>query len=69
MKIAALLLLLAPALFLFQGEEGSGPDRPAVGEPAPAFRLNDQNGHLVRVGGKSESWTVVAFFPKALTPG
>ena len=40
-----------------------------VGEVAPAFRLNDHLGKLVKVGGKSENWTVIAFYPKAMTPG
>lgn len=45
-------------------------DKPlAVGDKAPAFVLNDQEGKLVRVGGKSEQWTVIAFYPKALTGG
>lgn len=42
---------------------------PQVGKPAPAFRLNDHTGAAVRVGRKSETWTVLAFYPKAATPG
>ena len=47
------------------------PPAPAVrvGEPAPRFRLNDHEGRAVRVGGRSKTWTVVAFYPKAATPG
>ncbi len=41
----------------------------AVGDEAPAFVLNNQEGQLVRVGGKAEQWTVIAFYPKALTGG
>jgi hypothetical protein len=41
----------------------------AVDQAAPAFRVNDHLGKAVSVGGESESWTVVAFFPKAATPG
>ena len=40
-----------------------------LGEAAPVFRLNDQDGHAVAVGGKSDHWTVLAFYPKAATPG
>jgi hypothetical protein len=43
--------------------------RVAVGKPAPVFTLNDHNGQGVRVGGESERWIVLAFFPKAATPG
>jgi len=69
MKYAPLALLLTSALLLAQDEETAGPRPPAVGELAPSFRLNDQAGNLRTVGGKSELWTVVAFYPKALTPG
>ncbi|MCR9245063.1 MAG: hypothetical protein NXI31_08520 [bacterium] len=41
----------------------------AVGKPAPAFRLNDDGGRLTKVGGKTANWTVLAFYPKASTPG
>ena len=45
-------------------------DKPlAVGQEAPAFVLNDQNGELARVGGESDEWVVLAFYPKALTGG
>jgi len=42
---------------------------PAVGENAPRMRLNDHAGNIVSVGGESERWTVLAFYPKAMTPG
>lgn len=48
------------------------PQDPAVakvGKPAPAFRVNDHTGKAVRFGGKSKTWTVLAFYPKAGTPG
>jgi peroxiredoxin Q/BCP len=47
----------------------SEPAVPEVGKPAPAFRLNDDGGRAVAVGGKAAAWTVLAFFPKAATPG
>lgn len=40
-----------------------------VGKPAPAFRLNDHLGKMAKVGGVSKNWTVIAFYPKAMTPG
>ena len=42
---------------------------PEVGKPAPALRLNDHHGKIVELGGKRANWTVLAFFPKAATPG
>jgi thioredoxin-dependent peroxiredoxin len=48
-------------------------DAPAaleIGKPAPAFRLNDHTGKLVEVGpDKTTNWTVLAFYPKAMTAG
>ncbi len=64
-----LLLAVALAPLLVQDEAKQPPALPQIGEPAPAFRLNDHAGKAVRVGGESETWTVVAFFPKAATPG
>ena len=58
-------VLLVP--LLLQDSRPSG--GPEVGHPAPAFRLNDHNGKIVAFGGKSESWTVLAFYPKASTSG
>ncbi len=63
----ATLSLLATVLLCFQA---AAPPRTAeIDRPLPAFRLNDQAGSIQRIGGKSELWTVVAFYPKALTPG
>jgi peroxiredoxin Q/BCP len=46
------------------------PKAPEVGKPAPAFRLNDHTGKAVAVGpGATKAWTVLAFYPKAMTPG
>lgn len=43
---------------------------PVVGERAPAFQLNDHTGRGTELPiGDEESWTVLAFFPKAATPG
>ncbi len=42
---------------------------PEVGKAAPALRLNDHHGHAVAIGGAAETWTVLAFYPKAATPG
>ena len=43
--------------------------KPEVGKPAPKFRVNDHTGKSVTVGEPSDYWTVLAFYPKAATPG
>jgi hypothetical protein len=45
------------------------PAAPKIGDPLPTSRVNDHLGSAVVVGGKTGHWTVVAFFPKAATPG
>lgn len=41
-----------------------------IGGEAPDFRLNDQDGKAARLQDlRASGWTVLAFFPKALTPG
>ena len=42
--------------------------RPNVGEPAPSFTLKDQRGQDVTFPPKG-AWAVLAFYPKAGTPG
>ena len=69
MKSSWLALLASFALVVAQESQSAEPAPPEVGQPAPAFRLNDQEGRIVEVGGKSDTWTVLAFFPKAMTPG
>ena len=67
MRFAAFALAAGSALLWFQDAEA--PTRPEIGKPAPAFRLNDHTGQAASVGGAADTWTVVAFYPKALTPG
>lgn len=68
---SSLLLTLAALPLLWQQSKPveARPAAPVVGKAAPTFRLNDQAGQAVSVGGKAEQWTVVAFYPKAMTPG
>ncbi|MDJ0975694.1 MAG: hypothetical protein QNJ98_14630 [Planctomycetota bacterium] len=57
----------APLVATGEPEEGL-----KVGAPAPTFRLNDQEGKVVdplATARKAERWLILAFFPKALTPG
>lgn len=44
-------------------------EAPAVGEPAPAFRLQDQNNRWHTLDDYSGQWVVMFFYPKADTPG
>jgi peroxiredoxin Q/BCP len=70
MKHSLLALALAALGSLFLQDSGGEPGGPPkVGDPAPSFRLNDQDGHATRIGGPRERWTILAFYPKALTPG
>lgn len=59
----AFLLASSPTLF------AQGDPLPVVGEPAPVVTVKDHDGKDVTVGGKSKTWTVLAFYPKALTGG
>ncbi len=65
------LALLAPfsQMDLSAQVEASSPVVPVVGKAAPTLRLNDHTGKAVRIGGESETWTVLAFYPRAGTAG
>ena len=68
-SLTALLLCLP---LLAQDPTPAPAEKPivaAVGQPAPAFRLNDETGAATKVGRTSETWTVLAFYPKASTGG
>lgn len=67
MKTLLLAACLAAPWLLPQGS--SKPAGPEVGSPAPSIRLNDQDGVAQAVGGAVEDWTVLAFYPKAMTGG
>lgn len=69
MKFVKACLLFVPLLVAVQDTRKSQPAGPTVGKAAPVFRLNDHAGKVVRVGGESKTWTVVAFYPKAATRG
>jgi peroxiredoxin Q/BCP len=42
---------------------------PAVGQPAPAIRLQDQNGQWLTLEQHRGKWVVLYFYPKDNTPG
>ena len=43
--------------------------QPSVGQPAPAFRLQDQNGNWLALEDFKGKWVALYFYPKADTPG
>lgn len=69
MKALLLVPLLALLTLTRQGAPGPAPKLPEVGKPAPALRLNDHTGKIVTLGGKTPKWSVLAFYPKAMTSG
>ncbi|MDD5034637.1 MAG: peroxiredoxin [Methylococcaceae bacterium] len=63
-KAVLLLLVLFPFFPMAQA------DPLQVGQPAPRFRLHDQDGHETSlVSRQGKGWTVLYFYPKAGTPG
>ena len=67
MKAFLLVSFLALLPLTRQGAPAS--KLPEVGKPAPALRLNDHKGNIVTLGGKTKNWSVLAFYPKAMTSG
>jgi len=62
MSVAITLFALALA--------AGGSGTPGVGQPAPDFVLNDQNGHPARLSDyRGKKTVVLAFYIRAFTPG
>ncbi|MBC7984979.1 MAG: peroxiredoxin [Candidatus Obscuribacterales bacterium] len=57
--LLAILIGIAPALA----------DAPAIGKPAPAFKLQDQNGQWRTLDEYKGKWLTLYFYPKDQTPG
>lgn len=68
LPLLAVLTLGLPGAFQDTPRKAAA-QKPEVGKPVPALRLNDHHGNIVELGGKRDHWTVLAFFPKAATPG
>jgi peroxiredoxin Q/BCP len=60
--IIALSLLLSSAI-------AAAGEQPAVGDPAPDFRLQDQNGDWHQLSDYNGQWLTLYFYPKDDTPG
>ena len=44
-------------------------DAPSVGQPAPAFKLQDQDGKWHSLADYKGKWVALYFYPKDDTPG
>ena len=63
-------LLLVGVLGILAWAEDEKSEVPVVGAAAPAWRLNDQTGKARTLAdAHKDAWVVLAFFPKAATPG
>lgn len=68
MKNGGLMPIMILSLALATGMASGGP--PTVGQSAPDFTLNDQNGHPVRLSDfRGRKSVVLAFYIRAFTPG
>jgi len=68
--VLASVVLLAGLSYWSTARGEDAPIGLEVGKTAPVFRLNDHTGKAVEVGGAATTgWTVLAFYPKAMTPG
>jgi thioredoxin-dependent peroxiredoxin len=65
--VLAMIGLLAFAAIPVVAEEAMG--SPQVGQAAPAFHLQDQNGHWHTPADFRGHWLVLYFYPKDFTPG
>jgi thioredoxin-dependent peroxiredoxin len=63
--LAAAALALAGLRLAHAGDEGA----PAVGQPAPAFKLQDQAGKWHTLADYKGKWVALYFYPKDDTPG
>jgi len=68
-SFAAVLATLAVAAASAATPSPARAAGPAVGTPAPAFELPDQNGKSVSLADHRGQWVVLYFYPKDNTPG
>ena len=64
-----ILLGTAAALSFLLAGAALAADPPAVGSPAPDFRLQDQTGKWHALSDYRGKWVVLYFYPKDNTPG
>lgn len=61
--------LVALAAMLLTAAAATAGNGPAAGDPAPDFRLQDQNGQWHTLAQYRGQWVVLYFYPKDETPG
>ena len=64
----SLLLLIALCAAAVAADDAT-PQAPQLGRPAPAIRLQDQNGTWHTLDQYRGQWVVLYFYPKDFTPG
>jgi thioredoxin-dependent peroxiredoxin len=72
MKLWTVIVVAGAALLAGTAAQGQAPvsmSAPPVGEAAPQFRLQDQNGKWVSLAEQKGKWVVLYFYPKDQTPG
>jgi len=75
MKISKTVVTLIPAVVFASAVAltgvsiGRADDMPAVGQVAPAFTLNSQEGKPVNLADYRGKWVVLYFYPKDMTQG
>lgn len=69
MRRLSLLFALTLLCGLFAVSASAADAMPQVGTAAPAFRLQDQNGHWRSPADYHGHWLVLYFYPKDFTPG
>jgi peroxiredoxin Q/BCP len=62
-------VLFASAMALTGVSIGRADDMPAVGQVAPGFTLNSQEGKAVSLADYRGKWVVLYFYPKDMTQG
>jgi peroxiredoxin Q/BCP len=67
LPVAALALSLAAAAPIARSDERAA--TPKVGDPAPAFKLQDQAGKWHSLADYRGKWVALYFYPKDDTPG
>ena len=68
MKLIAIIIAVS-AVLLFFWSRAANADTPRAGQPAPDFKLLDQNGKTHALADFRGKWLVLYFYPKDDTPG
>ena len=68
MKWLAIAATLTGVIMFFSNQAAQA-DTPEVGQPAPNFKLPDQNGKIHTLNNFRGKWLALYFYPKDDTPG